>query len=182
MPCFGSCFWNSHDVSGTALEAGAGGRSGAAGIPVYSSLMGRFSLCIWLFSLFFWSTVPLCLALWCCQVKQSVRWHFSGHQHRLVRSGWCVPWSVFQVGVWFHLCTRVQGPDRMLSRIWPHTSYLSASCLSGVRGLSVECSRVYGTHWHRVIRMFLTSLSDKPCTYGRPMEGGLVLPVLADVL
>ena len=25
------------------------------------------------------------------------------------------------------------------------------------------------------------SLSDKPCTYGRPMEGGLVLPLLVDV-
>ena len=25
--------------------------------------------------------------------------------------------SVFQVGIWFHLCTRVQGPDRMLSCI-----------------------------------------------------------------
>ena len=27
--------------------------------------------------------VALLLALWCCQVKQSVRWHCSGHQHRL---------------------------------------------------------------------------------------------------
>ena len=25
------------------------------------------------------------------------------------------------------------------------------------------------------------SLSDKPCTYGRPMEVGLVLPLLVDV-
>ena len=25
------------------------------------------------------------------------------------------------------------------------------------------------------------SLSDKPCTYGRQMEGGLVLPLLVDV-
>ena len=33
---------------GTAEEAGAGDRSGAAGIPVHGSLMGRFSLCIWL--------------------------------------------------------------------------------------------------------------------------------------
>ena len=32
--------------TGTAQEAGAGGRSGAAGIPVHVSLMGRFSLCI----------------------------------------------------------------------------------------------------------------------------------------
>ena len=31
---------------GTAQEAGAGGRSGAAGIPVHGSLMGHFSLCI----------------------------------------------------------------------------------------------------------------------------------------
>ena len=31
--------------AGTAQEAGAGGRSGAAGIPVHGSLMGRFSLC-----------------------------------------------------------------------------------------------------------------------------------------
>ena len=29
--------------AGTAQEAGAGGRSGAAGIPVHGSLMGRFS-------------------------------------------------------------------------------------------------------------------------------------------
>ena len=43
--------------AGTAQEAGAGGRSGAAGIPVHGSLMGRFSLCIWLLSLFFWSIV-----------------------------------------------------------------------------------------------------------------------------
>ena len=28
--------------AGTAQEAGAGGRSGAAGIPVHGSLMGRF--------------------------------------------------------------------------------------------------------------------------------------------
>ena len=28
---------------GTAQEAGAGGRSGAVGIPVHGSLMGRFS-------------------------------------------------------------------------------------------------------------------------------------------
>ena len=40
-------------------EAGAGGRSGAAGIPVRGSLMGRFSLCIQLPLLFFWSTVAL---------------------------------------------------------------------------------------------------------------------------
>ena len=34
-------------LAGTAHEAGAGGRSGAAGIPVHGSLnlMGRFSLC-----------------------------------------------------------------------------------------------------------------------------------------
>ena len=32
--------------TGTTQEAGAGGRSGAAGIPVLGSLMGRFSLCI----------------------------------------------------------------------------------------------------------------------------------------
>ena len=32
--------------AGTAQEAGAGGRSGAAGIPVHCSWMGRFSLCI----------------------------------------------------------------------------------------------------------------------------------------
>ena len=31
--------------AGTAQEAGAGGRSEAAGVPVYGSLMGRFSLC-----------------------------------------------------------------------------------------------------------------------------------------
>ena len=54
---------------GTAQEAGAGGRSGAAGIPVHGSLMGRFSLYIWLLSLFFWSIVALWLALWCCQMK-----------------------------------------------------------------------------------------------------------------
>ena len=117
-----------------------------AGSPVHGSLMGCFSLCKWLPSLFSWSTVALWLALWCYQVKPSVRWHCSGHQHRLVWSGWCVPWSVFQVGVSFHLCTRVQGPGRMLSRIWPHTSCLSASCLSGVRGWIVECSRVCDTH------------------------------------
>ena len=30
--------------------------------------------------------------------------------------------------------------------------------------------------------MVLTSLAvSKPCTYGRPMEGGLVLPLLVDV-
>ena len=75
---------------GTAQEAGAGGRSGVAGIPVHGSLMGRFSLCIWLLSHFFWSIGALWLALWCCQVKQSVRWHCSGHQHRLVWLGWCV--------------------------------------------------------------------------------------------
>ena len=45
-------------------EAGAGGRSGAAGIRVRGSLMGRFSLS--LPSLCFWSTVALWLALWCC--------------------------------------------------------------------------------------------------------------------
>ena len=78
---FGSCFLKLHDLSsrslghvmfsfaGTAQEAGAGGRSGAAGIPVHGSLMGHFSLCIWLLSLFFWSIVALWLALWCCQVK-----------------------------------------------------------------------------------------------------------------
>ena len=32
--------------AGTAQEAGAGGRSGAAGSPVHGSLMGRNSLCI----------------------------------------------------------------------------------------------------------------------------------------
>ena len=32
--------------AGNAQEAGAGGRSGAAGIPVHGSLMGRFSLCM----------------------------------------------------------------------------------------------------------------------------------------
>ena len=78
--------------AGTAQEAGAGGRSGAAGIPVHGSMMARFSLCIlWLPSLLFWSTVALWLALWCYQVKPSVRWHCSCHQHRLVLSGWCVP-------------------------------------------------------------------------------------------
>ena len=52
----------------------------------------------------------------------------------------------------------------------------------GVRGLSVECSRVCGTHGHRVVLMFLTdSPCDKPCTYGKLIEGGLVLPLLADV-
>ena len=30
--------------AGTAQEAGAGGRSGATGIPVHGSLMGHFSL------------------------------------------------------------------------------------------------------------------------------------------
>ena len=45
--------------AGDAQEAGAGGRLGAAGIPVHGSLMGRFSLCIWLLSLFFWSIVAL---------------------------------------------------------------------------------------------------------------------------
>ena len=53
----------------TAQEAGAGGRSGAAGSPVHGSLMGCFSLCKWLPSLFSWSTVALWLALWCYQVK-----------------------------------------------------------------------------------------------------------------
>ena len=76
---------------GTAQEAGAGGRSGAAGIPVHGSLMGHFSLCIWLLSFLFWSIVALWLALWCCQVNQSVRWHCSGHQHQLVWLGLCVP-------------------------------------------------------------------------------------------
>ena len=75
----------------TAQEAGAGGRSGAAGSPVHGSLMGCFSLCKWLPSLFSWSTVALWLTLWCYQVKPSARWHCSGHQHRLVWSGWCVP-------------------------------------------------------------------------------------------
>ena len=37
---------------GTTQEAGAGGRSGAASILVHGSLMERFSLCIWLPSLF----------------------------------------------------------------------------------------------------------------------------------
>ena len=32
--------------AGTAQAVGAGGRSGAAGIPVHGSLMGCFSLCI----------------------------------------------------------------------------------------------------------------------------------------
>ena len=32
--------------AGTAQEAGAGGRSGAAGVPVHGSLMGRFSMSI----------------------------------------------------------------------------------------------------------------------------------------
>ena len=53
---FGSWFERVRDVSasqlevvmfsfaGNAQEAGAGGRSGAAGIPVRGSLMGRFSL------------------------------------------------------------------------------------------------------------------------------------------
>ena len=58
----------------TAQEAGAGGRSGAAGRPVHGSLMGCFSLCKWLPSLFSWSTVALWLALWCYQVKPSARW------------------------------------------------------------------------------------------------------------
>ena len=40
-------------VVGTAQGARAGGRSGPAGIPVHGSLMGHFSLCIWLPSLFF---------------------------------------------------------------------------------------------------------------------------------
>ena len=39
--------------AGTAQEAGAGGRSGAAGIPVHGSLMGRFSLCIYMASFTF---------------------------------------------------------------------------------------------------------------------------------
>ena len=38
--------------AGTAQEAGAGGRSVAVGIPVRSSLMGRFSLCKQLLSFF----------------------------------------------------------------------------------------------------------------------------------
>ena len=45
--------------AGTAQEAGAGGRSGATGIPVHGSLMGRLSLFIWLLSLFFWSILWL---------------------------------------------------------------------------------------------------------------------------
>ena len=77
--------------AGIAQEAGAGGRSGAAGNPVHGSLMGCFSLCKWLPSLFSWSTVALWLALCCYQVKPSARWHCSDHQHRLVWSGWCVP-------------------------------------------------------------------------------------------
>ena len=54
---FGSCLLKLHDIStsqldasvtrcfpfaGTAQEEGAGGRSGAAGIPVHVSLMWRF--------------------------------------------------------------------------------------------------------------------------------------------
>ena len=40
--------------AGTAQEAGAGGRSGAAGIPVHGSLTGRFSFVyIWLLSFSF---------------------------------------------------------------------------------------------------------------------------------
>ena len=50
--------------AGTAQEAGAYGRSGAAGILVRGSLMGHFSLCAWLTSLFFRSTVALWLTLW----------------------------------------------------------------------------------------------------------------------
>ena len=79
--------------AGTAQEAGAGGRSGAAGSPVHGSLMGCFSLCIWLPSLFSWSTVALWLALWCYQVKPSARWHCSGHQHRF--KGWYGQVGVF---------------------------------------------------------------------------------------
>ena len=33
--------------AGTAQEAGAGGRSGAAGIPVHGSLMGHFFLYVY---------------------------------------------------------------------------------------------------------------------------------------
>ena len=160
-----------------------GGRSGAAGNPVHGSLMGCFSLRIWLPSLFSWSTVALWLALWCCQVKPSVRWHCSGHQHRLVWSGWCVPWNVFQVGVWFHLCTHVQGFGRMLSH------YMTPHFLSfGVKsfGCTRMDRRVFTGLWYTLTPCCLNvldSLSDKPCTYGsrRPMEGGLVLPLLADV-
>ena len=39
--------------AGNAQEAGAGGRSGAAGNPVHGSLMGCFSLCIWMASFTF---------------------------------------------------------------------------------------------------------------------------------
>ena len=46
--------------AGTAQEAEAGGRSGAAGIPVHGSLMGCFSLYIYAF--FHFSFGPLWLS------------------------------------------------------------------------------------------------------------------------
>ena len=46
--------------AGTAQEAGAGGRSGAAGIPVHGSLMGRFSYNVYGF--FHFSFGPLWLS------------------------------------------------------------------------------------------------------------------------
>ena len=165
---FGSCFWNCHDISASQLEVLVTRCFPSRELLRKRELVvdrdswyscSRFIDVVFFFMhiasfTFVWSTVALWLALWCCQVKPSFRWHCSGHQHQLVKSGWCVPWSVFQLGVWFHLCICVQGPDRMLSCIWPHTSCLSASCLSGVRGWSVECSRVCGTHWHRVVWLF----------------------------
>ena len=84
------------------------------------------------------------------------------------------------MGVWFHLCTRVQGPDRMLSRMTPH--FLSFGVLSF--GCTRMERKVFTGLWYTLTTCCLNvfdSLSDKPCTYGRPMEGGQVLPLLVDV-
>ena len=102
--------------TGTAQVAGAGGRSGAAGIPVRGSLMGRFSLCIiasFTFLLVHW------LALWCCLGNQ-----VSGGIAVVTNTGWYGQVGVFLEALsnlwafgftYVHGC--VQGPGSMLSRI-----------------------------------------------------------------
>ena len=68
--------------AGTAQEAGAGGRLGAAGIPVPGSLMDHFSLCIASFTFLFvhrGSLVSTLKLLSETESRTSVAW-----------SGWCV--------------------------------------------------------------------------------------------
>ena len=108
---------------------------GQSGILVRSSLMGRFSLCIYIAFFTFrlvhcGSLVSTLVLLSESECPLAMQWSPTPvGMVRLVCSLMGFP-SGRLVSP---LCTRVQGPHRMLSSIRPHTSCLSASCLLGDR-------------------------------------------------